>query len=472
MKNNNTFHTFNDDALADHDGIALSKLLKSKALSPKEVIEASIARAQLIEPRINAIAVDCFESAIEGAKTLNRGFFAGVPTFIKDNTPVQSLPTQHGTNAILAKPEKQHGSYTQQYLSLGFSVLGKSTLPEFGFNATTEPAHTKPTRNPWNTDYSTGASSGGSAALVAAGVVPIAHANDGGGSIRIPAACCGLIGLKPSRGRHIESDQAKLLPIKIISEGIVSRSVRDTAYFHAEAEKYYRNTQLPPIGLVEGPNKRRLRVGLIINPTNSNTTDKGTQDTVKRTGLLLEALGHDVEEAPNYISQSFMEDFGLYWSMLAFMVKNTGKVTMDQSFDPAQLDNLSMGLADLYKKNFHKTPLFLYRLRKTYQEYAKAFNVYDVLLTPVLAHTTPKLGYISPTIDFDELIERLTHYANFTPWANTSGGPALSIPMGNTNNNLPISVQLMAGHGQERTLLELAFEVEQAQPWRKINASS
>ncbi len=466
----NCAHAFCDDALSDYDAVELTRLLRSKAISPKEIIEASIARAQHVNPQINGIETHCFEKVLAEPYTLGTGFFSGVPTFIKDNTPVRGLPTQHGSDTINAKPEKQHGAYAQQYLDQGFRVLGKSTLPEFGFNASTEPSHKRPTHNPWNTDYSAGASSGGSAALVAAGVVPIAHANDGGGSIRIPAACCGLIGLKPTRGRHIESTQAKSLPIKIVSEGIVSRSVRDTAYFHAEAEKYYRNTKLPLIGLVEGPNTKRLRIGVITDSITGYATDNKTRQTVEETATLLQSMGHNVEDMPILINPSFSEDFTLYWSMLAFMTKKTGKLTMDLSFNSSKLDGLTIGLGKLFKKNFHKAPQFLYRLKQSYNDYAEAFKHYDIILSPVLAHTTPKLGHISPSVPFDELLDRLSRYACFTPWANAAGGPAMSLPMGKTDTNLPVSIHLMAGHGQERTLLELAFEIEQAQPWRKINA--
>ena len=448
--NKNTVHAFCDDALADHDAVEIARLIKSKTLSAKEVTEAAIARAHKVEPSINAIATDCYDKALVESNKLKSGFFAGVPTFIKDNRPVKGLPTHHGSDAIRAKPDKKHDPYTRQYIDQGFSVLGKSTLPEFGFNATTEPEHSEPTRNPWNIEYSTGASSGGAAALVAAGVVPVAHANDGGGSIRIPAACCGLVGLKPSRGRHVDSVQAKLLPINIISEGIVSRTVRDTAYFHAEAEKYYRNNRLPEIGRVEGPGSKRLKVGVITHSITGHDTDPQTLKTLQDTTKLLGNMGHHVEEMPMLVPNSFIEDFSLYWSMLAFMTQKTGKLVIDRSFEPDRLDALSVGLADLYKKNYRKTPFFLYRLRKTQEDYARAFSHYDIILTPVLAHTTPKLGHISPNIPFEELFNRLMQYVSFTPWANTSGGPALSLPMGQTESNLPISVQLMAGLGDEK----------------------
>lgn len=468
MNPNNTYHAFTQDVLEDHDGVGLANLLKSKQISAKEVIEAAIARAEQVEPHINAIELACFEDAAMVASKPQYGFFAGVPTFLKDNRPMAGLPTNHGSAAINAKPAKKHDPYTKQYLQLGFNVLGKSTLPEFGFNATTEPAHADPTRNPWNTDYSCGASSGGAAALVAAGVVPIAHANDGGGSIRIPAACCGLIGLKPSRGRHVNSEQARALPINIVSEGIVSRSMRDTARFHFEAEKYYRNKKLPPIGDIAGPSQKRLRIGVAIDSITGHATDSETRKTAEETALLLSDMGHHVEEMIIPVEASFIEDFSLYWSMLAFITQISGKLTMDPSFNAKQLDGLSLGLSNLYKSNFYKTPFFMRRLRKCYSDYADIFRNYDVIITPVLAHTTAKLGHISPTVPFEELYERLKRYVSFTPIANVSGGPAMSIPMGETASNLPISMQLLANHGMERTLLELGYEIEEAKPWRKI----
>ena len=469
--NPSTVHAFSNDALADHDAVALATLLKKGDLRPRDVIEAAIARARKVNPQLNAIVADRFEQALaDTAGKPGRGFFAGVPTFIKGNTPVAGFPTTHGTATINPKPESENGPYARQYLDQGFSLLGISTLPEFGFNATTEPAHTDPTRNPWNTAHSCGASSGGAAALVAAGVVPIAHANDGGGSIRIPAACCGLVGLKPSRGRHVWSDQAKSLPVKIIGEGVVTRSVRDTAYFHAEAEKYFRNPKLPPIGLVTGPGKERLRIGVAVDSITGYATDGPTRATVERTAALLQEMGHQVEEAPLPFQQSFIGDFVMYWGFLSFMTEKFGRKVVDPSFDPSRLDGLSQGLSAHFKKRFLKTPVFLYRLQRTYRQYASAFDKFDLMLTPVLAHTTPPLGHLSPTVPFEELLNRLIRYVSFTPMANTSGAPAISLPMGTADGNLPIGIQLSANHGMEKRLLEVAYELEQANPWRKIQS--
>ncbi len=462
-------HAFCDDILADHDGVALADLLRRKEISPTEVVEAAVARAERVAPGLNAIAAERFEQAKRESPAAPDACFAGVPTFIKDNTAFEGLPTDHGSAAVRSRPATHSGVYTKQYMSLGFVCLGKSAMPEFGLNATTEPAHTEPTRNPWHTDYSTGASSGGSAALVAAGVVPIAHANDGGGSIRIPAACCGLVGLKPSRGRHVVPEAAQAMPIDLISEGVVSRSVRDTATFHASAEEYYRNPRLPPVGLVEGPAEGRLRIGFVIDSVTGSATDAATRAAVEDTADLLSKAGHHVEPVPIPVSPRFSDDFLVYWALLAFSLRAGGKRVIDPSFDASRLDGLTVGLSQHFKRRFYRLPTALYRLRKSYDEYTKTFESLDALLTPVLAHTTPKLGHLSPTVDFDELMDRLTRYASFTPLANATGGPAISLPVARTAEGLPIGVQLSANHGAERTLLELAYEIERERPWRRIH---
>jgi amidase len=341
-------------------------------------------------------------------------------------------------------------------------------MPEFGLNASTEFAGEAPVRNPWNPGYSPGASSGGAAALVAAGVVPLAHANDGGGSIRIPAACCGLIGLKPTRGRLIEPEASRALPVQIVAEGVVTRSVRDTAHFLAGAESYRRNPRLPEIGLVRGPNTRRLRVGMVVDSITGHSTDAATRETVTSTARLLEDLGHRVEEMALPLRAGFADDFATYWGLLSFLIATFGKRVMHPDFDRDQLDNLTRGLVALYKRNAWRTPGVIYRLRRTAREYARAFDTYDVVLSPVLAHTPPPLGYLSPEHDFETLFERLRRYVAFTPLNNASGGPGIALPIGATADNVPIAVHFSANHGDERTLLELAFEIEAARPWRRI----
>lgn len=469
MTHSKTVHAFADDALADHDAVALAALIRSGKLSSAEITSAAIARCDKVNPQINAVQLENFAQARQHSHREREGVFAGIPTFVKDNTDVEGLPTNQGSQAVNAQAAKADGAFTRQFLEQGFVCLGKSKLPELGFNASTEFMGLPPTRNPWNLEYSSGASSGGAAALVAAGVVPIAHANDGGGSIRIPAAACGLVGLKPTRGRLVDSETASSLPLNIICDGVVTRTVRDTAHFYAGAEKYFHNRKLPGIGLVEHPGKERLRIGFAYDSITGHRTDDETRQTVAETARLLESMGHHVTELPVLpFKQALVNDFSIYWGMLAFLTATFGKKVMSPDFDASRLDNLSKGLAGLYKKNALKTPLVLYRLKRTWQEYAKAFRQYDVILSPVVAHTTPRIGHLSPEQPFEELFDRLLKYVSFTPLNNAAGGPAISLPMGATANGLPIAVHFSATHGAERVLLELAYELEEARPWRRI----
>src|SRR5215467_132648 len=202
----------------DLDAVALAALVRRGEVSPDELARAAIAR---VDPELEAVKYAAYDKPLIGPPS---GALYGVPTFVKDNTDVAGMPTNHGTAAFTARPAARHGRYTRQFLSTGMTVLGKSRLPEFGFNAGSEYESAAPVRNPWNLDLSPGASSGGAAALVSSGAVPIAHANDGGGSIRIPAACCGLVGLKPSRRRLLDRPELQRLPVPLTTHGVLTRT--------------------------------------------------------------------------------------------------------------------------------------------------------------------------------------------------------------------------------------------------------
>ena len=428
-------------------------------MSEHELAQAAIARLKQVNPALNGLELACFDQPRRNPRARSAGL-AGIPALLKDNTDLSGLPTRLGSAAVPGTPAKADGAYAHQFMATGLTLMGKTTLPEFGFNATTEPAHGEPTRNPWNTDFSTGGSSGGSAALVAAGAVPMAHANDGGGSIRIPAACCGLVGLKPTRGRHAPSESARALPINIISEGVVTRTVRDTALFHEEMERVHRNRRLPPIGRVEGPGRKRRRIALMSDSVGGQATDAATRKTVEATAAALESHGHRIEIVQAPVGERFAEDFKDYWAMLAWLARRGGRFAFGSEFDPQRLDGLTHGLERRFRRNAHRLPAILTRLQRTRHQYRRFFRNYDVLLSPVLGHTTPQLGWLHPEVPYDTLMERLSAYVSFTPYCNTAGGPALSMPMGRTGDNLPIGVHLAAGHGQERLLLELGYELE------------
>lgn len=462
-------HAFTDDLLGDHDAVALAELVRRGEVTARELAEAAIARVEKVNVALNAVELADYERALERAGVASDGVFAGVPSFIKDNTDMKGLPTRHGSAAVGSTPAAADGEFARQYMSLGFTILGKTTLPEFGFNCSTEYEDREPTRNPWHTGHSAGGSSGGSAALVAAGAVPIAHANDGGGSIRIPAACCGLVGLKPTRGRFVDSKMAKSLPVKVVGEGVVTRTVRDTAHFFYGAERYQRARKLPPVGLVEGPSDRKLRIGMVVDSITGIPTCAETRATVAETARRLEQLGHSIEEVAAPAPQSFIDDFTDYWGFLAFMVSRFGKYDLGKDFDASRLDGLSKGLAGRFAKRGWRVPLTFYRLQRTRREQQRRLSRFDLVLSPVLGHVTPELGYVSPDVPFDELLDRLLKYVSFTPINNANGSPAISLPVGQSDKGLPIGVQLSAHHGDERTLLEVAYALEQAAPWRRLD---
>jgi amidase len=380
------------------------------------------------------------------------------------------VPTNHGSEAFTARPAKRDGHYSTQYLATGLTIVGKSRLPEFGFNATTEYMTDEPVRNPWETGHSVGASSGGSAALVASGVVPIAHANDGGGSIRIPAAAAGLVGLKPSRGRHVDGEQARTLPINMVSEGVLTRSVRDTAAFLAAAEEHWRNPKLAPVGLVRGPADRRLRVGVVLDTVTGAVVDDDTRAAVELTASLLEKAGHVVEPMALPISRQFADDFVQYWALLADLASSTGKLLYGRTFDAGRTDGLTQGLRRHHRRNLARTLPALRRLKHAPRLYAEMFAHRELVLSPVLAHVAPELGWISPRVPYDQLIDRLMNYVTYTPVNNIAGTPAISLPMGLAASGVPVGVMLSGAHGDERTLLEVAFALEAEHPFPRIQA--
>ena len=288
-----SIHAFQDDILGTLDATGIAESIRSKKVSVQEVVEATISRIEKVNPVLNAIVLNTFEEAMSVKGSNKNGFFYGVPTYIKDNDNIKGYPTQIGTGTFKAKLAKKNGPYVDQMLATGLNLIGKSTMPEFGLNCSTENPKWGISRNPWSTDLTPGGSSSGSGALVASGVVSIAQANDGAGSTRIPAACCGLVGLKPSRNRLINYQGSDLMPINIVYQGVLTRSVRDTAAFYAEAEKYYKNSKLPAIGHVKDPLKRRLKIAFMENPPEGSAgrVDEDTYKVMMDTAKLMESMG-------------------------------------------------------------------------------------------------------------------------------------------------------------------------------------
>jgi amidase len=461
-------HAFGDDVLADHDAVALADLVRRGQVGPAELADAAIARALAMQPQLDAIAYPSFEKPRFAAAP--GGDWYGVPTFVKDNADVAGMPTGHGSSAFRPRPAVRDDAYTRQLLSTGVTVLGKSRLPEFGLNPTTEFQCAAPTKNPWNTAYSVGGSSGGAAALVAAGVVPIAHGNDGGGSLRIPAACAGLVSLKPSRYRHRDNRRARQLPIRLISEGVLTRTVRDTAAYTVAAERYWRNRNLAPVGMVHGPPGRTLRIGLLTTAGTGAEPDAETRAAVQRAATLLERAGHIIEPMVAPFPRQLADDFLLYWALLAHLITLSGRVSFGPGFDPRALDDLTRGLGRYHREHLFDTPGALYRLSRARGRYAGALARYDAVLSPVVTHVVQPLGYLDPKVPTAELIDRLTRYVGFTPINNVTGSPAIAVPVSLAASGVPIGVMFSAAYGDERTLLELAYLLEAENPFPRITA--
>jgi len=455
--------TVADDALGTDDMTGLLRRLARGEVSAAELREASLARAYAADDRLNAVTTWVEAPPERGDRT---GSLAGVPTVVKDNEDLAGFVTTECSWATPTRRARVSAPWVAQYLRLGVSPIAKTTLPEFGLTASTESSRFGVTRNPWDLSRSAGGSSGGSAALVAAGVVPIAHANDGGGSIRIPAACCGLVGLKPSRRRLLDRPELQRLPVPLTTQGVLTRTVRDTARYLAEAERAYRDPRLPAVGLVQGPDPRRLRIGVVAASTLGLPVAAATRDAVRATGLLLAELGHHVEEATPPVDARFGPDFLRYWAFLAFVLTSAGRQIYGDGFDGRRVEEFTRGLGRYFARRAQTVPGSLSRLRRIARTHRWSLAVgYDVVVSPVVGDEPLPIGHLGPDVDFRTHLVRLLRYSSFTPVQNVSGAPAISLPLARTAAGLPLGVQLAAPYGQEARLLSLAYELEAAAPW-------
>lgn len=451
-------------SLASLDAVETASRIKSGAISAKEAVEAAIARAEALEPAINAIAFKNFKRA-RGEAAAAQGPWAGVPTFVKDLDDVIGEPSGFGSRAFPGYKGKEQSPLVNAFLGLGVVSLGKSTTPEFGLTATTEPLSTGKTRNPWNTDYSSGGSSGGAAALVAAGVVPVAHASDGGGSIRIPAACCGNVGLKVSRTRFPVARPDPVGPINLSVHGVQSRTVRDTAAVVAAMEQAPEASGLPPVGLVTSPSSRRLRIAMFTAGGTGRPVDPEVVGAAHAAGKLCEDLGHDVEAMTIGFGKDVEEAFLIYWAAMAEAIVTTWEIVTKLRRNGLAFEPFTLGLVDFFEARRDKLPAAITSLQEVSREYEAMFANADVLLSPVLAAPPAKIGWLDVRVDFPEALERVSNYAQFTGLNNIAGAPAISLPLATAQSGLPIGVMFSAKAGDEKTLLELSYEIEQAAPW-------
>jgi amidase len=450
--------------LAALDAVETAARIKSGDLSASEAVEAAIARAEALEPSINAIAFKRFDRARDLAKTAT-GPWAGVPTFVKDLDDVTGEPSGFGSRAFPGYKGKEQTPLINAFLALGVVSLGKSTTPEFGLTATTEPLSTGATKNPWNTEYSTGGSSGGAAALVAAGVVPVAHGSDGGGSIRIPASCCGVVGLKVSKGRNPDARDDPVGPIGLSVHGVISRTVRDTAAAVAGIEAPPEKSGLPPVGLVTGPSSRRLRIAMFTAGGSGRAVDPEVAAAAEGAAQVCMDLGHSVDQIAIPFDKGIEDAFLLYWAAMAHAIVTTWESVTKLKRNGLAFEPLTLGLVDYFEARRDKLADAIERLQAARPTFDAMFAEADVLLSPVLAAPPVKLGWLDVRLDFDEGLERLLNYAQFTGLYNMVGAPAISLPLAMSKTGLPVGVMFGAKVGDEKTLLELSYELEQAAPW-------
>jgi len=481
----------NFDEYRTYDATGLAKLVADKEVSAAELLTLARDRAAAVNPRINAIVRDVPAAPADQLQ----GPFAGVPFLIKDLAQdYAGLPSSQGCRALMSTPIAEHSTIVQRWIDAGLVIFGKTNLPEFGAKGITESEAWGPARNPWDLQRTPGGSSGGSAAAVAAGIVPCAGANDGGGSIRIPAACCGLVGLKPGRGLTPMGPTTSESMHGAAVQGVVSRTVRDTAAMldvicgGEPFGPYIPALPDTPFASAVGQGPGKLRIGVRVPSAITPNPHREAFAAVEATVQTLTALGHHVEELPQapYDDAALARDFLLTWFVhLAWDVDEAKRLTGagNESFERDTLIMAAVGRAtgsvdyvDAVERR-HQHTLRL----------SEFFESYDLLLTPTLATPPPKIGefdlpavlqrasdamiktrtagLLRHTKIVDDLVEKNLGWVPYTQLANLTGRPAISLPLHWTAESLPLGVQFVAPLGGESLLIRLAAQLEQAAPW-------
>ena len=460
------------------DATAQAELVASGEISPRELAEEAIGRIEELNPEINAVIHPLFEKALETDPA--DGPFRGVPIVIKDLICTTAGDPYHEGTTFLRDLDwraDEDSWLAGRLRAAGFVFVGKTNVPEFGILPTTEPRSHGPSRNPWSTEHSTGGSSGGSAAAVAAGMVAIGHGGDGGGSIRIPASCCGLVGLKPSRAR------VSMAPLGDFVSGlgvelVVSRSVRDAAAVlewvadPPPGEPYFAPARQRPYGEEVGADPGRLRIGLMTSaPAALAEVHPDCAAAARAAAHALEAHGHHVEEAypPGLDDPAYEPMFMVRWaSGVATLVDYWG-LRLGRPLTPDDVEPVTWALAETGRG--HSAAEYL-----TSVGYAQLVNRhvigwwqdYDLLLTPTMAQPPAPIGAIGDGSTDDDPMEpmrRAIAYGVFTAGFNSTGQPAISLPLGQGDEGLPIGVQLVSDLGREDLLIRVASQLEQSDPW-------
>jgi Asp-tRNA(Asn)/Glu-tRNA(Gln) amidotransferase A subunit family amidase len=465
-----------DTLLDQHDGLGLAELVRRREVSAKELLDAAIARVEARNPPVNAVVTrmyDAARSAIESG--LPAGPFTGVPYLLKDiGVLYAGAVTTNGSRAFAGAVADHDSEITLRLRRAGLVIFGKTNTPELGIATSTEPRLFGPTRNPWNLGYSAGGSSGGAAAAVAAGMVPMAHASDGGGSIRIPASCCGLFGLKPTRARTpMGPDLGEGWSGASIGHAI-TRSVRDSAaLLDATAgpdvgDPYWAP---PPAGPFLAEVRRtpgQLRVALATAPWNGRHVDAECAEAARAAAWLCERLGHHVEEARPEIdaealalAQRVIVGANVR-NVLALRGAARGRPVAEDEVE--RVTWLRARDADGFTAADYARAIQV--VHRTGRAVARFFTRYDLLITPTMACTPYPLGVLDMnTDDLDGFYEAILRSIAFTSLFNATGNPAMSVPLAWSRDDLPIGVQFVGSFGDEARLFRLAGQLEAARPW-------
>jgi amidase/6-aminohexanoate-cyclic-dimer hydrolase len=464
----------NNSEYFSYDALGLAELVRTKQISSSELLEVAIALTEKLDPKLNAVPIKHYDLAREKLNNkTDSGIFNGVPFLLKDLNNYLKGTVTSGGSRVLENITADHSSeLVKRTLNSGLNIFGKTNSPELGLTVTTEPVLYGPTRNPWDLDRSSGGSSGGASSSVAAGIIPMAQASDGGGSIRIPASCCGLFGLKPTRAR------TPLGPASLEGWGgqsifhCVSVSVRDSAALldvtsGSEKGAPYRSAHqdksfLEQINIEPG----NLKIGYLED--SSIAVDEEVKEVMNSTIDLCQKLGHSVESTKiNFSSEEIsLAIITIISSNVAYAVKSqsnqTGREVSNKFFENVTLQMAENG-ANFSAIDYVNAIKINHRLG---QELEKMFDQYDVLLSPVLASPPVKIGTIDMnTNDMKAYVERLTKYSPFTGIFNQSGQPSMSVPLFRTKDNLPVGSMFSAAFGNENLLFSLAGQLERTQPW-------
>ena len=452
------------------DATAQAELVRNKEVTPLELVEAAIERIERLNPKLNAVVTPMYDLDREAAKgDLPDGPFRGVPFLLKDILAAYAGVKMSMGSKILQNFIPPYDSELVARLKRsGLVMVGKTNVPEFGLLPTTEPELFGPCRNPWDTERTTGGSSGGSAAAVASGMVSMAHANDGGGSIRIPASCCGVFGLKPTRGRNPLGPFFGDVINGLVAEHAVTRSVRDSAgLLDATSgpdvgDPYWAPPPARPFLCEIGADPGKLRIAFTTTAANGQASHRDCIQAVRDAASLCADLGHGVEEAaPQLDADKLSELFAVLWSsdcaatLQALGAKND------------QVETLTWALGEKGRQ-YRATEyvLAIQKLQRISRAIARFFCDYDVWLTPTLAEPPVPLGtFDSPQDDPMKGFQRVEDFVPFTPVCNMTGQPAMSVPLYWNSEGLPVGTHFIGRFGDEATLFRLAAQLEEARPW-------